>query len=132
MTDRQIAHLKSAFLVAFAQSGNVSAAAREAGCGRTTVYQWQEHDEAFLAAFREAEIQAVDVLEQEARRRAIGYEATVYDKDGNAQTVTKYSDVLMIFLLKGARPEKYKDRVEHSGTVSTPVKAFAGFDPSEV
>ena len=28
----------------------------------------------------------------------------------------EYSDTLLIFLLKGLRPEKYRERFEHSGT----------------
>ena len=36
--------------------------------------------------------------------------------------VTKYSDLWLIFLLKGIRPEKYKDRVanEHNGRDGQP------------
>jgi hypothetical protein len=33
-------------------------------------------------------------------------------------TVRKYSDTLLIFLLKGRKPERYRERVEHSGKVS--------------
>lgn len=41
------------------------------------------------------------------------------DKHGNPKMLTKkgYSDTLAIFLMKGAMPEKYKDRVEHSGNI---------------
>lgn len=130
-TDRQSAHLKARFLLAFAESGNVSSAARTAGVGRSTVYVWQEHDERFLHAYREAEVQAVDALEGEARRRALGYDVKTFDAEGNEHTVTKYSDVLLIFLLKGARPEKYRERLDITATPQV-VKAYAGFDPSEV
>jgi hypothetical protein len=29
--------------------------------------------------------------------------------------IQEYSDTLLIFLLKGLRPEKYRERFEHSG-----------------
>lgn len=121
------AHLKAAFLDAFRQTGNVSASCRAAGCGRSTVYAWQEHDDGFALAFRAAELEAIDVLETEARRRALGYTATVVDQHGGEHAVTKYSDVLLIFLLKGARPEKYRDNAPPSSTGET-VRAYGGID----
>ena len=33
--------------------------------------------------------------------------------------VRKYSDVLLIFLLKGLRPERYRERVEVKGSLAT-------------
>lgn len=43
----------------------------------------------------------------------------VLDSRGNPRVMTKkgYSDTLAIFLLKGGKPEKYKERVEHSGQI---------------
>jgi hypothetical protein len=128
-----LAHLarqKTRFLAAYAQTGNVSASCRDAGVPRRNVYNWQEHDDAFAHAFRDAEIQAVDALETEARRRACGYDTTVVDQRGGEHTVTKYSDVLLIFLLKGARPEKYRDQVVLP--VSEVVRAYRGLDPDRV
>lgn len=131
MTERQARHYKTAFLEAFRELGNVSAACRSIGLtNRTEVYRWQEHDDDFAAAYRQAEIESVDALESEARRRALGYEATQLGKDGTPYTVTRYSDVLLIFLLKGARPEKYRDNVDVN--VSQVVRAYAGVDPDRV
>jgi hypothetical protein len=33
-------------------------------------------------------------------------------------TVRKYSDTLLIFLLKGRKPERYREQVEHSGQLT--------------
>jgi hypothetical protein len=133
MTERQTRHLKSAFLEAFRECGNISRACRDIGMtNRTEVYKWQERDDQFAAAFRDAEVEAVDALEAEARRRAIGYEQVIVDKDGGEHVTTRYSDVLLIFLLKGARPERYRERVDVTTTTAPTVKAFGGFDPSEV
>jgi hypothetical protein len=99
---------KRAFLVAFAESGNVSAAARGAGVGRRTHYDWLKADKEYRAAYDAAQEDAADALEDEARRRAMGEWEPVYDKTGaQIGTRKKASDLLMIFLLKGLRPEKY-------------------------
>lgn len=37
---------------------------------RKRIYEWQEHDLEFAAGFREAESQAIEALEAEARTRA--------------------------------------------------------------
>ena len=54
-----------------------------------------------------------DMLEDEAVRRAKdGVERPVYQGGKLVGHVQEYSDTLLIFLLKGARPEKYRDRVQ--------------------
>ena len=90
---------------------------------RQTVYDWRAADSDFAAAWDDALDQAADTMEREAFRRAVeGVEETVYGRvdrysDGEIGKVRKYSDTLLIFLLKGARPEKYRERqqVEHTG-----------------
>lgn len=99
---------KLALLQAYAETGNVSAAARIAGVGRRTHYDWLKADKAYKAAFDAAHEDAADALEAEARSRAMGEWEPVYDKTGaQIGTRKKASDLLMIFLLKGLRPDKY-------------------------
>ena len=122
-TNGQTRQLKKAFLEDFAETGNVSESARNIGIVRQTVYLWKERDATFLRAYEQAEIDATERLEQEARRRgAEGWDEPVFgrvakDMDGKIGTVRKYSDTLLIFLLKGRAPEKYRERgsVEHTG-----------------
>lgn len=128
MTAQQMQRRKKAFLNHFAQYGNITQAARHAGIDRVTVYRWQEHDERFLHAFRDAEIQSTEMLEAEARRRAVdGVESRspVYHKGELVNTIveTKYSDTLLIFLLKARNPAKYRDnsRVELTGKDGGPI-----------
>ena len=63
---------------------------------------------------------AADVLEAEACRRAVeGVEKPVgWYKGEPGGYVREYSDILTIFLLKGLRPEKYRDRVEMRGALA--------------
>jgi hypothetical protein len=84
---------RETFLAVFRDTCNVSEAARAAGVGRRTVYDWRDADPAFAAAWDEAEEEAVDALEAAARKRAM-----------------ESSDRLMEILLKAHRPAKYMDR----------------------
>jgi Helix-turn-helix domain len=127
----QTSRARERFLDAYASTGNLSAAARLAGVNRTTVYQWEEHDETFAAAFREAGIQATEALEREAWRRAKdGIPEPVFQHGKLVGTIQRYSDQLLMFLLKARAPERYRDRVDVS--VTPVIKAVAGFDPADV
>lgn len=94
---------KKAFLAAFAFCGNVTHACLNSKVGRRTHYEWLEKDAKYAAAFESAQDEAADNLEEEARKRAMGG-----------------SDTLLIFLLKGALPEKYRERYEHTGPKGGP------------
>jgi hypothetical protein len=121
MTRGQTVRLKQAFLKDFAQTGNVTESCANVGIDRrATVYDWQELDDQFAAGWREAELIATEVLETEARRRAVdGQRRLKFDKNGQAlidpETERWYvenekSDTLLIFLLKARAPEKYRDK----------------------
>lgn len=102
---------KRAFLAAMAEVGNITRAAELADVARSQHYVWITEDPAYVEAFAAAEEEAADRLETEARRRAVqGVEEPVWQMGKYMGTIQKYSDTLLIFLLKGARPEKYKDR----------------------
>lgn len=102
---------KEKFLAAYAQTGNVSAAAKLAEVSRRSHYEWLARDKRYAEKFAEAVDEAADRLETEARRRAVsGVSEPVLYKGVQVATVKKYSDTLLIFLLKGARPEKYAER----------------------
>jgi hypothetical protein len=98
--------------------GNVSRACLAVNIGRMTAYEWRNDDPEFAKAWDEAVEAGLDDLEQEARRRAFeGVLEPHFYQGVECGYVRKYSDTLLIFLLKGGRPEKYKDRVEqdHKG-----------------
>ena len=124
---RHISHMKKrAFLAAFAECGTVTHAAEIAKITRRMVQYWKKDDPEFAEAFRVAEEKAADRLEQEARRRAIeGVPEPVFYKGRKVGTIQKYSNNLLMFLLKGARPEKYRERVtqEITGKGGGPIEA---------
>lgn len=131
---------QAAFLEALTATGNVSESSKEAQVSRMFVYEQRRADQVFAAAWDDALDQASDLLEKEARRRAHdGWDEPVFGSmgtglgSGEVGTVRKYSDTLLIFLLKGARPEKYRDRHEVTGKDGTPLfKAYAALNPDDV
>lgn len=115
---------RSAFLSALAECGNVADAARLAQVARNALYLWKKDDPDFAAEWEAALAAGGDSLEEEAIRRARdGWEEPVFYQGQQVSTVRRYSDTLMIFLLKGLMPQKYGERhqVELSGSVD-----FAG------
>ncbi|MEK0313735.1 hypothetical protein [Cohnella sp. 56] len=109
---------KRAFLAAYAQTANITQSAKAADVERGLHYVWMQNDPVYAAAFESAKEEAAEYLEQEARRRAVhGVDEPVFYQGEAVGKVRKYSDTLLIFLMKGAMPDKYKDRVaqEHSG-----------------
>jgi hypothetical protein len=101
------------FQEALADTGRVSAAA-VAGTSRTRVYELRKADQAFASAWQEAEEIAADRLEDEAGRRAlegvpellVSGGKLVRDDEGNPITVRRYSDNLLLALLKAKRPPR--------------------------
>jgi hypothetical protein len=100
------------FIQRLSETGNVSAACRKARISRTRAYVVRDEDEAFKSAWDEALLVATEALELEARRRAMGYLESVYHQGEKVGSIRRYSDTLMIFLLKAHAPEKYRDKVD--------------------
>jgi hypothetical protein len=126
---RQSIEKQRLFLRAFAHRGNIGEGIKAAMVSRSAVNAWREK-EWFEVLFQAALDESTDRIEAEAFRRAVdGYDepvvwqgmiSTVVDPLTGQEkflTVRKYSDALMQTMLKGARPEKYRDNhhVEHSG-----------------
>jgi hypothetical protein len=110
------------FLKAFSECGNIGESARRAKVARSLHYVWLRDPE-YKQAFEEAGEHATDILVEEARRRAHdGWEEPVIyqgelqyqlDKQGNLTqiplAVRKYDSTLLMFLIKGRRPEMYRE-----------------------
>ena len=112
---------KAAFCAALiATGGNVTRACVAVDIERTTPYSWREDDPDFAKSWDRSKQIGAEVLEDEARRRAFeGFDKPIVHQGVITATMKEYSDTLAIFLLKGAMPEKYRERhqTEHSGSI---------------
>lgn len=105
---------KSRFLELLRKTGNVSVSSRAIGFGPSTMKRHRELDDQFNLDWQEAEDEAADALEAEARRRA--HDGVLRERcigsGVNAKFVEElqYSDTLLLALLKAERPDKFADR----------------------
>jgi hypothetical protein len=119
---KTLQHKKKTFLAAFAETGNISAASRLSGVDRKNHYDWMKDDPDYPTMFIDADKQAAEALETEARRRAVqGTNKPVFYKGEECGTVKEYSDTLLIFLMKGAMPDKYSERFQGTMDVNVTV-----------
>jgi hypothetical protein len=128
------------FFEALAVHGVVGAACEISGYSRAIVYEFRKTDKEFARQWEEALERSTERMEEEAFKRAVyGSESYVVnggrvayievpevdalgqpisDQDGEPVTKKvplveyKKSDTLMIFLLKGRRPEVYRERYD--------------------
>lgn len=115
---------KRAYLAAYVLSaGNVSRAIKLAGISHYLPYtdNWRNDAEYQRLFEKIAKPLAAHHLEAEAVRRAHEgvLEPVGWYKGEPGGYIRRYSDVLLIFLLKGAFPDKYKDRTEIRGALAT-------------
>lgn len=103
---------RDAFLDVLAKTGNVTEACNQVGVSRMTAYNHRDRDQAFSDQWDNALQQAADVLEAEAWRRAKeGYDEPQFYKGAVCGYVRKFSDQLLMFMLRGLRPERYRERM---------------------
>lgn len=118
---------RAAFLVALEEHATVLHACKAIGVSRNCVYQLRQRDEEFALAWADVEERVVERMEREALRRGVeGVERDVYYKGEVVGQERQFSDTLLIFMLKAARPEKYREnvKVEHSGSITHDLAAM--------
>lgn len=132
-------HTRAQVLAHFAESGRIDLATAAAGVARDCHYDWLVKYPDYAADYEKAREKAVDMLECEGWRRAkegvaepvfhagkravdfvIGEDGKpVQGTDGKPiarpAIVRKYSDQLLMFLLKGRRRDVYGDKLEATG-----------------
>jgi hypothetical protein len=102
---------RAKFLAKLAEGASIHAAAAAATIGRSTAYEWRDADPKFAKAWDDAVEAGTDALEDEAVRRAYsGTDELVFYQGQQCGVIRRYSDTLLIFMLKARRPEKFKER----------------------
>lgn len=114
---------KSDFLCAYMDTYHIGRSAQIARIGINKVGKWRQLDAEFKEAFEEIVLAQCAELEAEAYRRAVtGTDEPVIQRGQEVGKIRRYSDSLLIFLMKGMMPDKYRDKLiadpkRGSGTV---------------
>jgi hypothetical protein len=121
---RSTAEKQQEFLEKYAATGEILLASAKAEVNRRTHYRWLENP-GYRDAFEKHKRFAAESLESEAVKRAKrGVLEPVHYQGKVCGHVKRYSDGLMMFLLRGMMPEKYGvNRQEISGPQGAPVQA---------
>ena len=117
--------IKAEFLQAYRERLRVDKAAEDVGIARCTIYAWRKDDPQFRADMDDVRELIAQSLEDEAYRRAVEGVERPTTIAGAREVVREWSDTLCIFLLKAARPERFRERydvrsdstVRHEGEV---------------
>jgi hypothetical protein len=107
---------QTAFLTSYAANGDLKAGLKAAGITRPQLRKWQEHDESFGLRFYQAETEAIEALEAEARTRAIAGSKLVRRVFRHGllyEEIHEFrpSDAMLIKLLQAHKPERYGDKL---------------------
>lgn len=123
---------KTAFLGALRHNGgNATNAAKIVEVSKETVFHHKRLDPEFAAEWIKAVHESTDVLESEAIRRAVdGFTEPIFFQGVQCGEVRKYSDLLLIFMLKARRPNVYRENIrhEHGGLDDRPISIHAVSD----
>jgi hypothetical protein len=100
------------FIEALREFGHVGKACQAAMVSRQTAYVHRRAEPQFAKEWETAIDDAAFTLEDEAWRRARdGVDEPIVHQGMIIGTQKKYSDTLLIFLLKGIKPDKYADKL---------------------
>lgn len=124
VTDDDIENYKESFLSHLQSTGIVKKALDKSGLPVHVAYRLKKTDKDFAKAWDMAVDMSMDLLEGEAYRRAFkGVQEPVFRKDGQVGTVTKYSDQLLMFLMKAHDPAKYREKFDVKQTLDITIQA---------
>lgn len=98
---------------------NVTVASRMAGVTREAVRLVRNQDAEFAAAEKQAMATGADLVEASAFKSAVyGDLEPVFHQGVCVGHVVKYSDAMRALLLKGLKPDTYREKIEHTGEVT--------------
>lgn len=119
------------FLRFLEDTASITKAAAFAGVDRRTVYTLKDQNKEFAAHLKDSLDVGLDKLEDEARRRAYdGIDEPVFYKGKQVSTIKRYDSILLMFLLKAHRPEKYREshEIKFPEGINVTVKKFSTTD----
>jgi hypothetical protein len=125
------ARRKSLVLDLLIQGHTLSHVREALGINRVTVYRWRRGDKVFAQSYSNAMEAGTDLIEQEARRRAVeGYDRPVFQQGRLAGLERVYSDMPLALLLRGRRPDIFRDTGSRA-EATTSITIRGGFSSVE-
>jgi len=104
---------KEAFVTLLSSLPNITACCKLLGIAVENIRRARVKDPEFDEAVKNAIEEGYDMLEEEARRRAVdGVDRPVFFQGEQCGVIREYSDQLLITLLKANRPKKYNPGVD--------------------
>lgn len=135
---RRVHNRSQLFLAAYRATCSITKAAEAAGIERGMHYRWLESDPEYKAEFEKLKEEAFGVLMDECVRRAVEgvkkplvyqgqFTYASYNKKtgkgiGEPLCVREYSDSNLQFLMRGMKPEMFRERFEHTGKDGGPIE----------
>jgi hypothetical protein len=114
------ARRKSLVLALLCEGHTLAHVKKVLGINRVTVYRWRQYDPDFAAAYSDAMDAGADLIEQEARRRAVeGFERPIFQRGRQVGVERVYSDMLLVLLLRGRRPETFAQSARRDSSATT-------------
>lgn len=130
LTKRQTRESQEKFLASFAAKGIVRVACVDAGIDRSTVRNWEEHDETFSFRYNQAKEDVNDAIREEIRSRGMeGEEEYVVSMgkvvywNGQPLTMHRKSDQLLMFLAR-ARMVEFREKQAIEVSAASDVSGF--------
>ncbi|MGC8517924.1 MAG: terminase [Steroidobacteraceae bacterium] len=97
------------FLMTYARTGSVTQAAQVSGVARSTWFEARKQSKELAAAWKEAhDIHKESLVDEAVRRAKDGWDEPVFYQGAQCGTVRKFSDNLLMFLIKQRDPS-YRD-----------------------
>ena len=128
-------HKRNALLKLLSSTLSMRYCCNELKISICTVRNMMKKDDDFRSQVDEAISAGVDALEDEAVRRATGYIHPLnHQGKHTGDTETRYSDNLLMFRLKGERPDKYKDNanINIHNTKAILINKYDGMSDDEI
>lgn len=121
------------FFEQLAKSGNIGKALEVVAISRIELYRRETQDPEFKKIFEEARSLGISAMEDEAQRRAVdGVSEPIFFQGLQIATVQKFSDQLLMFLLRGRKPEVFKERISTDNTNTNLNVPFTGLPDEEL
>lgn len=117
------APFRKKFIRLLSETGNISKCCSALNISRVAIYKERRTNKKFAQEWKEAQEQAIGLLEDESWRRAFeGIEKEIWYRGQSVGIERQYSDTLLMHRLQAELPEKYQYRQKVDQNVTGSIK----------